>query len=153
MTPTVYLAGPINGCTMEEGNHWRDSVSSALARYGIRGISPLRCEPLLVGERYGADTGGKVYGSREAIYTKNKMDVRMCDLVLAYIPRWSTERKPSYGTVTEIAWANSFGKPVILVSDDAIISTHPDIQMQVQQVGSLEIATQLIVDLLKGYVA
>lgn len=97
------------------------------AIYNIRGISPLRCEPL-IGERYTSSSPDPKFGTARAIASKNLNDVRMCDLTLAYLPRELNERKPSYGTICEIAWAYAIGKSVILVSDDPAIVEHPVIQ-------------------------
>lgn len=127
MKPTVYLAGPIGGCDRFEANEWRKFAASELFGHGIRGISPLRCEPL-IGERYSTSYPDPKFGTPRAIASKNLNDVRMCDLTLAYLPRALNERKPSYGTICEIAWAFALGKSVILVSDDPDILNHPVIQ-------------------------
>jgi nucleoside 2-deoxyribosyltransferase len=122
----IYLAGPIGGTTKGEANNWRDDMICRLADMGMRGISPLRCEPL-IGERY--NTSGyndPKFGTDRAIASKNMMDVQMCDLTLCYFPQDVTEQYGvSLGTVCEIAWAKALSKPTILVSTHAKVINHP----------------------------
>ena len=35
------------------------------------------------------------------------------------------DRRPSYGTVCEIAWGYSLQKPIVIVSDDEEVQKHP----------------------------
>lgn len=125
--PTVYLAGPIGGCDRNEANEWRNQAVDYLQVYGIVGISPLRCEPL-IGERYTADNPDPKFGTTRAIGSKNIFDVRNCDMTFVYLPRELNERKPSYGSVIELAWAHALGKPTILVTDDPALIEHPVVQ-------------------------
>ncbi len=81
----VYLAGPIKGCKEADAKDWRRYVAEELDAYGIAGISPLRCEPI-VGERYGVGTDDPKFGIARAIMSKNLYDVKACDAILAYIP-------------------------------------------------------------------
>lgn len=122
---TVYLAGPIAGCTEGEAKDWRQYIDGKFAA-GIYGVSPLRCEPCYA-ERYDMDTQkhDHRFGSQRAVAGKNEFDVRNCDIVLAYLPAELNERRPSYGTVIEIAWARMLGKQVILVTDDEALRKHP----------------------------
>lgn len=150
-TRYVYLAGPIGGCTQAEANDWREMVADALPPE-IVGISPLRCEPL-VGERYGLHYADPMFGTARAISSKNLMDVRQCDVTLAFLPRWATERAPSYGTVIEMAWAHALGKPVILVTDDEHVREHAVVNACAGWVlPTLREATDLLVGLFGGYV-
>src|SRR5258706_8501454 len=71
----VYLAGPISGCTGPEAHDWRVNVSGQLARHFIKGVSPLRCEPLR-GERYSLTYEDPRFGTARAIASKNFMDVQ-----------------------------------------------------------------------------
>lgn len=121
---TVYLAGPIAGCDKSEANDWRDYMARELAPHRIRGISPLRCEPI-VGERYMLNYADPKFGTARAIGSKNIFDVRHCDMTLAYLPHEINARRPSYGTVCELAWAHMIGKPTILVTDDKYLQEHP----------------------------
>jgi nucleoside 2-deoxyribosyltransferase len=125
---TVYLAGPVCGCDKGEANDWRNYVRRQIAPASIQGISPLRCEPLR-GARYeiGYDTDPK-FGTARAIAAKNFFDVQHTDMTLAYLPRFIVERRPSFGTIGELAWAFALRKPTILVSDTPAMIEHPVIQ-------------------------
>ena len=83
--PKIYLAGPIFGATGAEANDWRRDMTARLAPHGIIGISPLRCEPM-VGARYDLHYADPCFGTPEAILAKNFLDLRACDLTLAYLP-------------------------------------------------------------------
>ena len=121
---TVYLAGPISGCTREEANYWRDQCAKVLEDHGIEGRSPLRCEPL-VGERYEANNPDPRFGTARAIASKNLFDVQTCDFTLAYMPKHLPFSK---GTLVELAWAKALNKPTILVTDDPGTSGNPVVQ-------------------------
>ena len=74
MKQTVYLAGPIMGCTRTEANDWRIEFARQLADNDIRGVSPLRCEPL-IGEHYSMEYADPKFGTAKAIGSKNMFDV------------------------------------------------------------------------------
>lgn len=115
---TIYLAGPISGCNNSEANDWRTRAMSRLAKHGITGISPLRCEPLH-GERYEYTHPDPRFGTAKAIASKNFLDVQMCDMTLCYLPQLSL------GTLLELGWAHALRKPTILVSKEPKFVEHP----------------------------
>ena len=124
-TKTVYMAGPVTGCTQAETEDWREYVSSKLHK-NIIAVSPLRGEEKLEeGKRFEALEPGSVFRTPGAIAAKNHYDTHTCDLVLAYLPQEHNERRPSYGTLFELGWATGAQKPTILVTDDPIITEHP----------------------------
>ncbi len=157
ITPTVYLAGPITGCTKTETNDWRIDFAKKLAFHNIRGVSPLRCEPL-IGERYSLDNPCPKFGTAKAIGAKNLFDVRACDLTLAYLPqrgekvgKWR-DTVQSYGTIGELAGAHFIGKPTILVTDDPYVAAHSVLMAFSGWVlPTLDDALEVIVGLLGGY--
>jgi nucleoside 2-deoxyribosyltransferase len=149
--PTVYLAGPIAGCNQAEANDWRVEVRGKLANFGVVGISPLRCEPI-VGERYMLNYADPKFGTARAISSKNLFDVRHCDMILAYLPRDINERRPSYGTICELAWAHVLGKPTVLVTDDPVLREHPVINVNAGWVlDTLDEAVEVLVGVLTVY--
>lgn len=124
---TVYLAGPIAGCNNGEANDWRRYVCNNLEGYNIRGISPLRCEPL-IGDRYSVGGTDPKFGIARAIGSKNFADVQNCDMTLCFFPKEIValdKNGPSYGTVVELAWAYALRKPTILVTDYEKMAEHP----------------------------
>ena len=148
---TVYLAGPIAGCDRGEANDWRAEVSKVLRDHGIRGISPLRCEPL-IGDRYGTHFEDPRFGTPRAIASKNLFDVQSCDLTLCYMPRSLNERRLSIGTIIELAWAHARRKPTILVSDYPFIAEHPVVQASAGWIlSTLTEATEVIIGILGDY--
>jgi nucleoside 2-deoxyribosyltransferase len=150
MQPTVYLAGPIAGCTESQANDWRRQAAKALgANYNIKAISPLRCEPL-VGDRYQVVYDDPKFGSAMAIAGKNIFDVRRCDMLLAYLP--VKNFSPSVGTICEIGWAYALGKQTVLVSDSPAITGHPLMQAQCHWIlPSLDDAIEVIGGVLGAY--
>jgi nucleoside 2-deoxyribosyltransferase len=110
----IYLAGPIEGCNDNEINDWRDKVKGDFL-YGIKGINPYRAE----------EVGTAAFETKKRIITKNYLDIKNCDGVLAWLPVYVNKRRPSYGTTTEIAWAYSLQKPIWIVSDDDFVHFHP----------------------------
>ncbi len=124
----AYLAGPIGGCSEAEAKDWRNLVRQGLLeRSGgfIDGIDPLRCEPPVDGHySVKGDPSCPKFGTSRAIASKNLIDVKRCDVTLAFLPH-RTLHHQSYGTIVEIGWAHALGKPVIVVSDDPDIYDHP----------------------------
>jgi len=149
----VYLAGPILGCTAGEANDWRQYVDRRLDAGSdgrIRGVSPLRCEPLH-GERYTAEYSDPRFGTPRAIAAKNKFDVHNCDITLAYLPK-EMGANLSIGTLGEIFWADMAGKQVILVSDHPKIIAHPVLDAAVDwKLTTLDEAIDVILGVLGGY--
>ncbi len=163
MKKTVYLAGPIMGCTKTEANDWRIEFAKQLAFSDIRGVSPLRCEPL-IGERYSLGHQCPKFGTAKAIGSKNVFDVRSCDLTLAYLPlrgevmtiaeREWRDTLQSYGTMGELGGAHFLGKPTILVSDDPYVLAHPVLTAFAGwSLPTLDDALEVIVGILGGYTA
>ncbi len=151
---TVYLAGPILNCTHGEANDWRHTVASQLDAAGIRGVSPLRCEPL-IGERYAAEYNDPKFGTARAIGSKNLYDVRACDMGIYYLPKnpyHTLDWHQSYGTMQEMAWSFILGKPTILCSDDPEILAHPVLNFNAGWVvPELDDAVDICIGLLGGY--
>ena len=110
----IYLAGPIEGCDNNEINDWRNKAKDDFLD-GIKGINPYRAEE--VGEMNSEKS--------KRIITKNFMDVKRCDGILAMLPKKINERRPSYGTTFEIAWGYMLQKPVWIITDDDFVRNHP----------------------------
>jgi nucleoside 2-deoxyribosyltransferase len=147
----VYLAGPITGCDQGEANTWRDLVSVKLRKHNIRGISPLRCEPL-VGDRYKIEYADPRFGTAKAIASKNFYDVQACDLLFAYMPAELNDRELSQGTLGELHWGFGLRKPTILVSDCEKIIRHPVNQAAASWIlSTLDEGIDVVVGLLADY--
>jgi nucleoside 2-deoxyribosyltransferase len=103
---SVYLCGPINGCTDEEASTWRDWFINELQSIGTWAIDPMR-----------RDYRGKEADTYREIVDLDKRDVRDADIILVNYD------KPSVGTSMEVFYAWTLGKPVIVwCRPDAVIS-------------------------------
>jgi len=92
----VYLAGPINGCTDDEANTWRDIAKSALGKENC--IDPMR-----------RDYRGREDECLDEIVILDKLDIVDSDVVLANCWQFSV------GTSMEVLFASERGKSVIAV--------------------------------------
>ena len=86
----VYLAGPIEICSEEEIFLWRNYVSSKV-KSDIEIITP----------KYHL-------GSEAEIFEDTKLNVEVCDIVFAHLPKAINERRASYGTIFEISYKMIF---------------------------------------------
>lgn len=93
---TVYLAGPINGCTDDEANGWRQGFMERLPEDDF-------LDPMV------RDYRGQEDECVVEIVEGDKADIDQCDIFLAYC--WQT----SWGTGMEILYAWETGKHVMLV--------------------------------------
>ena len=131
----VYLAGPMEGCSDDEMLVWRRAATLSFNE-GIKAISPVRIDSKFT----------------TAIITQNQYDVKECDVTLAYLPKSISDRRCSYGTICEIAWAHAQNKPVVIVSDDPYVHDHPVIQEIGVHFDELNTAVEYINQLLTQHV-
>lgn len=92
---TLYLCGPINGCTDVEANDWRTYIKE---RWAGQTLDPMR-----------RDYRGREEESFREIVELDKEDVLESDIILANCP------KPSAGTSMEILFAWENNRPVVAV--------------------------------------
>lgn len=101
---TVYLCGPINGCTDSEATDWREQVKRRAPHFQY--LDPMR-----------RDYRGKEAESINEIVTLDKVDIANSHALLVNYD------KPSVGTSMEVFIAFSTGKLVVVVArPDAVIS-------------------------------
>jgi hypothetical protein len=93
--PTLYLCGPINGCTDEEAMDWRGWVKT---HYAGPTLDPMR-----------RDYRGKEDEAVNDIVGFDKIDVMNSDVLLVNAP------SPSWGTAMEVFFAFERGKLVVVV--------------------------------------
>lgn len=94
---TVYLAGPINGCTDSECKDWREYVKRELGEENT--LDPMR-----------RDYRGIELESVNEIVEGDKEDIDASAIILVNYDR------PSVGTSMEILYAWERNKPIIVVS-------------------------------------
>lgn len=102
----VYLGGPINGCTDEEANGWRDDVKTGLDEREIDYLDPMD-----------RDYRGREMepGIAAEIVEGDKEDIAQCDVLLMNSP------KPSKGTAMEILFGWLLHKRVIVVLPEGTV--------------------------------
>lgn len=112
----VYLAGPITGLTYDGAEDWRAYAKTELAKFSIKGLSPLRAKDYLRTEGLlKADCAG--YGdlnclsSPRGIMTRDRFDATRCDTVLVNL---LGAKAVSIGTVMEMAWADLRRIPLVV---------------------------------------
>lgn len=116
---TVYLAGPITGCSYGGCTEWRDGVIAQLAERGIKGLSPMRAKAFLKPFNEISGTGDEyaslnVLASARGIMTRDFNDATKCDVLLV---NFLGATRVSIGTVMEIAWAFQKRTPVVVVME------------------------------------
>ena len=96
---TIYLAGPINGCTDNEANDWRQFVQQKL-KNKFTFLDPMR-----------RDYRGRELepGIAAEIVNGDKEDLQKSDIMIAFCP------KPSVGTSMEIYLFWETGGDVLIV--------------------------------------
>lgn len=101
---TLYLAGPINGCTDDEARGWRTAVKAHLSGL-YEFLDPMD-----------RDYRGNERGHAQDIVQGDLAEIARCDAVLWN--RW----KASEGSSMEMPYARMLGKPVYLISSDYDLS-------------------------------
>jgi hypothetical protein len=112
----VYLDGPITGQSYDGANDWRHFVASYLEPE-ILSLSPMRYKDFL----RGSSSIGDSYQDQKhplsldkGIITRDRLDVRGCDLVFF---NFLGASKASIGSCVELGWADAFGKPIVVAMD------------------------------------
>ena len=118
----VYLSGPITACSYDEATDWRSYAAENLAE-GIAPLSPLRGQKHLEGVKsIAAHNEEDVFGSKKGMTALDRNDVKRCDAVLVNL---LGAKRVSLGTVMEVAWADAWDKPIVLVDGPGSLHDHP----------------------------
>lgn len=115
MKPKIYLAGPISGLSYKEATNWRDYVTPKLTDVfhvltPLRGKEYLRDETALAAQGYSK----KPLSTAKAITNRDRNDVKNSAVVLMNL---LGAKIVSIGTMIELAWADRFEVPVVLVME------------------------------------
>jgi len=120
---SVYLSGPITGESYDDVTDWREETAAVLASYEITALSPLRHKGYLAGETYIAPSYDEhTMSKQKAITIRDRWDVMRSDIVLVNL---LDTNRISIGTVMELAWADAFRKPIVLVMENGGMHSHP----------------------------
>jgi nucleoside 2-deoxyribosyltransferase len=117
----VYLSGPITACSYGEATDWRKYAANHLAE-GLAPLSPLRGQKYLEGVASIPDHDeAAIFGSKKGLTSLDRNDVKRCDAVLVNL---LGAQRVSLGTVMEIAWADAWDKPIVLVDEPGSLHEH-----------------------------
>lgn len=120
--PLVYLSGPITACSYGEATDWRKWAAEHLAK-GIAPLSPLRGQTHLEGvQSIAAHNEEDVFGSKKGMTAFDRSDVKRADALLVNL---LGAKRVSLGTVMEVAWADAWDKPIVVVDEPGSIHDHP----------------------------
>jgi nucleoside 2-deoxyribosyltransferase len=94
---SVYLAGPINGCSDEEAKGWREAAKAALGHpKSFFCIDPMVRDFRMAEEEHAGD-----------IVESDLADIRAAHVILVNASR------PSWGTAMEVVYARQAGKWIV----------------------------------------
>ncbi len=115
MAKSVYLAGPITGCSFGECTDWREYVKRELAKVGIDGLSPMRAKEYLSSLSTISGTGKEylhmgVLSTPRAVMTRDRFDTTRCDVVFMNL---LGAKQVSIGTMIELGWADGKRTPIV----------------------------------------
>ena len=124
----LYLAGPITGLSYGASTDWRKYVQDKLPDF-IHGVSPMRGKDYLKGqETVLANYEEQPLSSQAGINARDKMDVDRCDMMILNV---LGAKSVSIGSMVEVGWASSKGKPMILVIEkEGNVHSHPMVKGQ-----------------------
>jgi hypothetical protein len=118
----IYLAGYISGTKIKECTDWRMQVRNHYASMGwdIEFLDPLN------GKELGTITpdGLKCAVPGSALFHRDYMAVSNSDLIVANLNRYGEDRVP-VGTISELAWAWTMHKPIVLITTESQYLHHP----------------------------
>jgi nucleoside 2-deoxyribosyltransferase len=120
----VYLAGPVDGVQRQEALDWRENVSQRLNQADISTFSPAHAFSVVYS--CGNSLPNKV--TARAVTEINRYAISQSSVVLAYLPK----DRITIGTIREIEYAVSIGKPVVVLverTDISFLSLYDTIQV------------------------
>lgn len=117
----LYCAGPISGVSYGNSTDWREYIANKLPTH-IKAVSPMRGKKYLVHEKSIKDSyEDHPLSCQKGITCRDRMDVMRCDMVLV---NFLGADRVSIGSVMEIAWADAWRKPIIVVMEKNNIHSH-----------------------------
>ena len=118
----IYCSGHISGLTYKGCTDWYKELQSHI-NSNIMLLAPMRFKQFLnTGEIIQGTYEHELFGTTSSIYTRDIMDVRNCDMVVANLDL--LPNKVSIGTVVEIAVAVELRIPVVLIMKDPKTNVH-----------------------------
>lgn len=117
----LYCASPITGVSYGESVDWREYVANKLPSH-IKAVSPMRGKKYLGKEKSIKDSYEEhPLSCQKGITCRDRMDTMRCDMILV---NFLGAKKVSIGSVMEVAWADAFRKPIVVVMEKDNIHSH-----------------------------
>jgi hypothetical protein len=137
---TVYLAGPISGCTFGECTDWREEMKARLLPKGITCWSPMRAKGYLAKLATISATGQEYVSmsplsTPRGVITRDRFDTQRVDVVLMNL---LGATKVSIGSMIEMGWADSVRTPIIVVMES---EGNPHEHMMVSELTGFRVTT------------
>ncbi len=120
---TIYLAGPISGCSYGECTDWREAFKTLVPR-SVQCLSPMRGKDYLAGQKLiEGSYPAHVLSCSRGIMTRDFFDCTRADVIVVNL---ADAPRVSIGTVMEIAWGFQTRTPVIVVMEkEGNVHEHP----------------------------
>jgi len=124
MKHTIYLCGPVTGCSYEECTQWRSKLYNTLTDLGCTVLDPMRSKEHLSNEKeIRASYENHIFSKQKHFFSRDAWDVFNSNLIFA---NFLEAPKVSIGSVSEIAMAWAWRIPTILVmEEDGNPNDHP----------------------------
>jgi hypothetical protein len=140
----LFLAGPLTGISYGDALDWRKYVESKLPA-DVIAFSALRGKRYVTTERLLKDAYPEhLLSTPQGTVTRDRYDVSRCD---ALFVNFLNADKVSIGTIMEMAWADAWRIPIILVMEEGNVHDHAFVrQIAGFLTGNLDEAIQTAVD-------
>ncbi len=110
----VYLVGPITGQSIEQIANWRSELHKLCPHFEFIDPASTNADRDNAYERQEtASEALRRLNHGRFIVDRNRAIIRQSDIVFANFT--TTPERASIGSIGELFWANSFGKPIIIV--------------------------------------
>jgi hypothetical protein len=117
----LFLAGPLTGISYGDALEWRTYVERRLPP-DVIAYSALRGKEYVANEAVLRDAyPGHLLSTPQGTITRDRFDVSRCDALFVNFLRAD---RVSIGTIMEMAWADAWRIPIILVMEDGNIHDH-----------------------------
>jgi nucleoside 2-deoxyribosyltransferase len=119
---SIYLCGPIGGCSYKECTDWRKYVANNIGE-DILALSPMRAKEYLSNEtniKLSYET--TILSSAVSITARDRNDIMNCDLLFVNL---LAATKITIGSMIELGWADAWRKPIVLIMEPDNIHNHP----------------------------
>lgn len=141
MKHTVYLSGPMGGCTFEEMTVWREYVETRLHSPRVECTLPTR-------------SFTPTHTPKETDRWVNRRDFFDCTRASVVLVNLLGMKTISIGTIMEIAWAYQKQIPVVVVCEMDGPQNHPMLKDSItQEARTLDEGINFVKELLSEYVA